>query len=298
MLKAEIADREVTIRSQKDGQPLNEAYWLIFGAKGFKTEEEAREFGNQLRQIVEIAALCTRLGVNVGDDRSGAWMSREFALSMGLIQPHERMMPNVHGLMVLPDDDLSRFLTVEGHGKVMHEPAQLVTSLNELGRQVPVQVSAAAAGVRVLNLALMASAPLAQIVLALSAVEELGQGESWSEGQKALLEELADQVTRDADNDAERREVADALRRSLHRIGLRQGVMRVLARLELDHLRKEWDSIYKRRSGIFHGTARLTENEISELAQASIDLCTKIVLAVAKVEGLQVPTATGTYFPE
>lgn len=222
-------------------------------------------------------------------------MSKEWARSLGVFQPHERLLPNVHGLMVIPDDDLSRFPIREATGTVSTYPAQILTAIEELGRQEPVRIASAAAGVRTLNLALMTRGPLAQVVLALSAVEALGQHEKWSKRQRALLNELANQVDGQVGGDAEQQEVAEALRK-MHRISLRQGVKRVSARLELTHLWDEWERVYDRRSGAFHGTAPLTEAEAGELAQAAMTLCTRIVLALAVREGLQLPAVAETHF--
>jgi hypothetical protein len=285
----------VTIKSHKKGEPLREAKWLVLNASGFETEGAAQEFGEQLRQIVEIVALCVRLGVDVGQDRPTGWINEEWARSIGMIEPHERLMPNVHGLMVIPDDDLTRIMLLEAEAMVTADPAQVLTGINGLGRQMPIQLANSVTGVRILNLALMSQEPLTQVVLALSAVEALGQGETWTERQRALLSELADQV--DRGSDAEQQEVAEALKRSVHRIGLRQGVMRVLSRLGLSHLRKEWDRLYSLRSGVFHGTAHLTEQETHELARAAITLCGTIVLAVAQRDGIQVPAIAKTHFP-
>lgn len=302
LLTAEVAGREVTIRSHKRGGLLKETRWVVLGAGGFETEEEARRYGEQLRQIVEVAALCARLGVNVGQDRATLDMSYEWARATRIIQADdERLLPNVHGLMVIPDDDLSRFPIVEATAEVRTYPDQIIPAINELGRQEPVRIARAAAGVRTLNQALMTPGSLAQIVLALSAVEALGQDETWTARQRALLDELANQVGGQAGGDQEQQEVAQALRRSMHRIGPRQGVMRVLSRLELPQpelaqLRKEWDRVYSLRSQVFHGTAHLTDAEAGELAQAAITLCTRIVLAVATREGLQVPTVAETHF--
>ena len=68
-------------------------------------------------------------------------------------------------------------------------------------------------GIGLMNLALINPQPLAQVVLALSAVEALGQGEKWSKRQTALLDSLASQVNRDNEGSAEYREVAEVLRR-------------------------------------------------------------------------------------
>jgi hypothetical protein len=259
-----LSGREVTIVSQTPNQPLSEAQWIILGARGFLGEEEARGFGEQLRTITEFAGLCSRLGIDVGLNKPTGWVNEEFARSHGFIQSHERLLPNVHGLAVVPDDESTRFPLVQIEGIVRANPEQFVNALAELAAGLPVQLSTAAEGVRILNLALINPQPLAQIALALSAVEALGQDEKWTDAQAELIKELATQVATDAANqNAERLEVAEALRRSLQRVGLRQGVMRVLARLGLQHLRKEWDRIYGMRSGLFHGTVRLPEPAIA-----------------------------------
>ena len=261
-----LAGREVAIISQIPDQPLSEALWIILRAQGFSSEEEARDFGEQLRTITEFAGLCSRLGIDVGLDQPTAWVNEEFARSLGLIQPHERVLPNVHGLAVVPDDEATRFPLIEAEPIVHADPKQFMSALAELATVLPVQLSTAAEGVRILNLALINLQPLARIVLAVSAVEALGQDETWTNAQATLIDELATQVEIGAGaRDAERLEVAEALRRSLHRIGLRQGVMRVLARLGLQHLRKEWDRIYGMRSGLFHGTVKLTIAETAQL---------------------------------
>jgi len=104
-----------------------------------------------------------------------------------LIKEHERIAPNVHGLAILPDDDYTRFPVTNAHATVTANPEHFTSALRELGENGDTGFGRAVDGVRLLNLALMTSEPLAQIVLALSAVEELGQNEKWSEAQKALI---------------------------------------------------------------------------------------------------------------
>jgi len=269
------------------------------GARGFATEADARDFGEQLRLMVGIAGLCSRLGVDVGEDRPSGWVSEDFARSIGLVKPHERMVPNVHGLTILPDDDNTRVAVTEVQAEVRSDPSQLLGAMTELAREMPLRVSAAASGVRLLNVALMSSQPLAQIVLAFSAVEALGQDETWSAAQADLIKKLAADVEEnDGKHDAERLEVAEALRRSLHRVGLRQGVLRVLSRLDLRQLAKEWDRLYSLRSGVFHGTRVLTETEIAQLANDTVSLCGRIILAVVEQDGITVPSVAAKHFGE
>lgn len=65
--------------------------------------------------------------------------------------------------------------------------------------------------------------------------------------------------------------------------------MRVPDPLGLRLLRKEWERIYDHRSGIFHGTLKLRNDEITQLALDATTLCGRIVLAYAqrKVCGLR-----------
>jgi hypothetical protein len=110
--------------------------------------------------------------------------------------------------------------------------------------------------VLLLNYALLRSEPVAQIVFAFSAVEMLGQQETWSNDQKRIIGELvvAAQNTGIGSVD-EREEVIDAINKSLHKLSLRQGVMRLLTSLNLNHLKKNWDKLYQERSSLVHGLA-------------------------------------------
>ena len=98
-------------------------------------------------------------------------------------------------------------------------------------------------------------------------------------------------------SEAERQEIADALRRGVQRFGLRQGVMRVLDSLGLRHLRKEWDRIYRYRSGIFHGSLKLRNDEIGQLALDAETLCGRIVLAYAQSKSVRLACIADSHFP-
>jgi hypothetical protein len=143
----------------------------------------------------------------------------------------------------------------------------------------------------------MTSEPLAQMVLAFSAVEELGQNEKWSDAQKELIKQLGNAAEASTEGtEGERSEVAAAIRNGLFRLSLRQGVMRLLSRLGLDDLRQEWDRLYSIRSGIFHGTARLSDSERSDAARDTITLCGRIILAMIAKDGVRVPHVAAKHF--
>jgi hypothetical protein len=247
--------------------------------------------------MLQLAALSSRLGVDAGEDKPTSWLSEDFSRSIGLIKEHERIAPNVHGLAILPDDDNTRFPVSNIQGTVTADPEHFTSALRELGENGDIGFGVATNALRLLNLALMTSEPLAQMVLAFSAVEELGQDEKWSEAQVTLIDQLA--VAADASMEGtaeERAEVARAIRKGLFPLSLRQGVTRLLLRLGLDHLRKEWDRLYGIRSGLFHGTARLSNLEIIQAAFDTVSLCGRIVLAIVAQEGARLPSVAATHF--
>jgi hypothetical protein len=288
--------REVEIKSQNKDEALRKAKWVIFSSGGFHSEAEAQAFGEQLRTIVGIVGVCARLGIDVGDDKPTTWISEEWARGLGLISTEERVHPNVHGLTVHPDDGLSKFAAATFEAVVTASPDQLIEAVESLGVVLPHSLSAAKTGVLLLNRALMSSEPLTQVVLAISVVEALGQDEEWTDNQRAILNRSAENLEAGEGIESENREIADALRRSVHRIGLRQGVLRVLVRLQLEHLKKDWDRLYSLRSSVFHGTSHLNENEISQLAQDCLTLCGKIVIALLKQEGIDVPSVAEVHY--
>lgn len=295
----DFGGRELTIRAEERERPLSQVTWIILQTGRFSTEDDAKTFGRQLVKAVELAGLCSRHGIDVGNDTPTGWLNEAFARGQGLIASDERLEANVHGLLVLPDDNKTRIPFIKAEATVTADPRQFESALAELGGQLPLCLSAAANGARMLNLALINPQPLGQLVLALSAIEELGQNETWSAAQSALIEELAGRAaSADGLADGEQKEVADALRRGTYRLSLRQGTMRVLDRLGLSQLRKEWDRIYGLRSGIFHGTASLSDSEIATLASDAISLCGRIVLALAANEGVSLPTIASAHFPK
>lgn len=297
-LVIKVANKDVAIVSQNKEEPLNKATWIVLNARGFKTEEAAQHFGDQLCSILQVAALSSRLGVDIGENKPTSWVSEEFARSRGLIKDHERIAPNIHGLAILPDDDNIRFPIFNVQATVTADPEHLASALRELGEGGDIGLGRAAIGVRLLNLALMTSQPLAQMVLALSSVEELGQNEKWSEAQTALIRQLADaaEASTEVTTEGQRAEVARAIRSGLFPLSLRQSVIRLMSGLRLDHLRKEWDRLYSVRSGLFHGTARLSDSEINQAALDTITLCGRIILAIIAKEGVRVPSIAATHF--
>ncbi len=296
-LTTHLAGREVTIRSRKDGQPISKAEWIILGARGFATKPEARDFGERLRANVQLAALCSRLGADTGPDEAKvlSQINEKLWRSEGWLAPHQRYGPDVHGLSILPDDENTVFIRIKAEGTVTSNPTQFLDAMRKLAEQPSITESKVTISVQLLNLAYINPQPLASIVLAFSAIETVAQDENWSDKQRDLIKKLVAEITNQAGGDRESLEVAEALHR-MHRIGVRQGVKRVLCRNGLSHLQKEWDELYSLRSGLFHGSKQLTEQEVNSLAEGAKKLCSRIILTIIKRNGVKLPSVANKHF--
>ena len=220
-----IDGREVTIKSFKDSQLLSKANCVVLAARGFATEPEARAFGKQLRTNLQLAALCSRFGVDTGEDNELGWINENLLRSSGALSPHVLFRMDVHGLLIHPDEE-TRFMSVSQPSvSVASDPAPFLDAMRELAEQPPLTESTILP-IRLLNLAYINPQPLAKIVLAFAAVETVAQKERWSVKQRALIKKFVTEITDHAGSDREDKEVAEALKR-MHRIGVRQGVMRV-----------------------------------------------------------------------
>jgi hypothetical protein len=82
-LSVNLAGKDVSITSQVREEPLDQAKWIVFGARGFETEEAAVDFGRRLRAIVELVCLSLRIGVDVGNDKPTGWFARNLPAQPG-----------------------------------------------------------------------------------------------------------------------------------------------------------------------------------------------------------------------
>ncbi len=292
-----IDRRNLEIRSDPRDQPLNKAKWFVISAGGFRDELEALQFGERLRSIFQIASLCSHWGIDVGNDTATSWIDEEYARELGLIEPHQRIAGNIHGLMTFPDDDRTRVPHSEITLSVQSNVEQLLSAIESLATQADLEKYAAQRGVTLLNHAIMQSEPLTRIVLAFSAVENLGQAETWSSEQTQMLKQAADAVQAlTTGSPEERREVSDAIIRGTHRIGLRQGVIRVLRELGFADRIREWDNLYRLRSGVIHGTAKLDDGQLNELAGKSVKFAMEVIIRRLQHMGLNIPEVAKTHF--
>ena len=168
-LTASIAGRTVTIESENRGESLSKTSWLVMSCRGFETEAQAREFGEELRRATHLAGLCNRLGVDAGDpgeDRTMSWLNPEIVRN---VNPDIRLAPDVHGIVILPDDGNNVFARWRANAQVLANAGHFARSLEEcLPENDPFGSGSPSIrrAIRVLNLAEINEDPIAKLVLA------------------------------------------------------------------------------------------------------------------------------------
>ncbi|MEO8627411.1 MAG: hypothetical protein ABI612_04830, partial [Betaproteobacteria bacterium] len=261
--------------------------WLVLDTEGVATHAEALEFGHKLRDALEMSSVATRLCVDAGKNLITAGLAEDFRHHLEQqIGPYAR--DNVHGLDVFIDDPNVRFMDLQATFTV-RATRSVSFWLRCISWNRNKRTTAHQDVILLLNTALMQPHPVAQLVFAVSAVETLGQQE-WTAVQKQLLLLLAETAeSSDSVGVDERSEIAHMIRRR-HRVGIRQGVMRLLDDLDLTHLKSVWDEIYSERSTLVHGLAPQPGADYSDLTYRAMSLCGRILLkAVAK----DIPAADG-----
>ncbi len=299
-LTASIAGRTVTITTENPKDPLSKASWLVMDCRGFETETQGREFGEALRRATHLAGLCNRVGADAGDpdeDRTMSWLNPEV---LGSVNPDMRLVPDVHGIVVLPDDGNSVLARWRVRPQVLANAGHFVRSLEEcLPENGPLRSGSPSIrrAIRVLSLAEINEDPIAKLVLAVSTIEGLATDPPWTDGQQELIDSAAMWLERAYGDGEDAMQVVQAIRR-VRNESIRQRIRKLLQANGLSNMWKDWDSLYGRRSGLFHGRmeagnerrgSRLDESTLQALGQDAIKLSARIVLSMAKRQGIAVP---------
>lgn len=292
-----VAGKEVALTSSEgNGKAICESEWLVVNTRGFESELSAKEFGHKLRAAAQFSSVACRLGIDAGIDLATSALGDDFRKQVEA-QTGTTIRNNVHGIDVFADYPNVVFFAINGTATVLASQDPFLQDLNALHAIADCTSERAQDIALLLNYALMRVEPVAQIVFAVSAVEMLGQDETWSAEQRQLLGELA-RVAKGSEigTQEERDEIATAITKSMHRITLRQGVRRLLDRLNLSHLKKPWDDLYSERSTLIHGLAPKPGADYGDLAARTMSLCGQILLRAIAVEIELIGARANTYY--
>ena len=156
-----------------------------------------------------------------------------------------------------------------------------------------------------LSLAEINEDPIGKLVLAVSTIEGLATGHpSWTDGQRKLIECAAASLEPAHGDEEEAVQVREAIRR-VRNESIRQRIRKLLEANDLSNVWRDWDSLYGRRSDLFHGRSaagsehrgsHLEESALLALGEEAIKLCARIVLSLAQREGIAVPGHAKVHF--
>jgi hypothetical protein len=292
-----VGGRNALLQTSNEETAIKDSEWLVVNTCDFLEESEARAFGRNLQASLHLASAITRLGIDPGINRPTASLSSSIKQQIAE-KTGAQIRDSIHGLDVFLDEPNVHFFEAHGTGGVLSNPTPFLTYAAELHDAVENMSKEALDVVLLLNFALMRPEPVAKIVFSISAVEMLGQQEDWSEAQREMLDRLAGSVMEIGVGTAhEREEVMLAIKRGAHRISLRQGVIRLLNRLNLSHLKKPWDALYEERSKLVHGMAPVPGARYDEFAARTVDLCGRILLTRIALEVPAVAKYLDTHYP-
>jgi len=293
--RIQVSTHEVVISPQLPDLDIMDSEWLVMNVRDFKSEQEAKKFAAKLKTACEVSSVAARLGIDSGLDLPtsgfGKFVKDQVREHSGIL-----LRDNVHGVDIFPDNPNVRIGIISGTATVRAAPDPFLADLNHLHEVVENASQKTRDIVLLLNYALMRPEPVAQIVFAFSAVEMLGQTENWSADQKRLLGALAVSARESRiGTEQEREEIASAIQ-CMHKLSLRQGVLRLLASLDLDHLKPVWDDLYGKRSTLVHGLAPKPGADYGDLAFKTISLCGQILLKAIAKEVKGASSHTGVFY--
>ena len=273
----------------------SEPVWASMSASGFDSEGEAIEFGCLLAESCEVSAIAHRFGVAI--DSSGPAAPGFFIDGTREIFDGTYYIRGIYpGLDVYEERANLKFITnITNAGFVKLDVAPFIAGIKDhfSAHSAPVIVGSAQEPLlRLLNEALQIDEPVGRTVLLISIIESLGQDEVWSQNQKRLIKSLYNQVAATLPSELASKdeilEVSAALQK-MHRLSLRQGVIRLLRKHSLDHFKKPWDRLYDERSKIVQANSPGARERHYAMAIDATNLCGLILI---KIFGDKVRSAT------
>ena len=99
----------VYLRARKDDQPIKDSDYLLLVGDGYSSDVEAQRSGDELQDALMLALARVRVGADFGE-RAAKSMYTECGLAWVERQIGQRVLNNVHGLMVFASEPEPKFV--------------------------------------------------------------------------------------------------------------------------------------------------------------------------------------------
>lgn len=296
----DLLGRSVIVSAPDIAVRFPDAYWLSLRVSGFETESEAIAFGTLLSESCQVSSVLHRLGLDPGIDNPDT--PGFFAGGAKQVHDGHCVLRGVyHGLDVYAETTELKFVRNTSNAVYIPFPAKpFIAGIKrhfELNPKPILIGSKDETVLRLFNEALLQREPTSRTVLLIAIVEMLGQDQVWTPTQRATLKELAEHArASQISSAAEREEVAASIEK-LHRLSLRQGVLRLLRRIGLQHLEKPWDDLYDKRSKLVHANEPNQQSHHAALAERATRICGRILIAALGGSLKPLPEDLETWYP-
>lgn len=248
--------------------------WVIAKLDGFGTEEEARSAGERLGDVLLVAGAISKLGIDVGFNRSTVQFFSAFLDAISVTKGTEQRA-ETHGLMVYEKDTVEILhmqirmrvvLGVKGFRERLSPWTKLSSSLTYRQRNCAALI----------NDSFFVNRAEAQFVLRISAVEALcepiDRESQYLSGIADLEKYLAQQKLS--------MEIRTALQQTLEKAKLpttRSAYLAKFRTLCSEREAKAFDELYRKRSKLLH--SGLGRGELQEAANDALDLAVRVLEA-------------------
>ncbi|RVI07877.1 hypothetical protein CN200_29625 [Sinorhizobium meliloti] len=287
-IKATFRGRRITILSRDQEKPLKESEWIVLLATRFKTADAAADYGLILQKSLSIGAAIGNIPIDIGADNlaTGSWSAH---VKEALAKEGTFLADDVHGLTVYSDTVTAITIFFSAELSASINPDRVLELAEMVGAKAKKIDKRCEAAALLMNAALLTSHPAAIIVLGISAIELLAEGERWTQAQLGWIRDLSVRVaSSDGLTVEEKEELAKAV--SNLNFGVAEKNRRLIKDLGLDSIIPRWTALYRGRSKLVHGLGHIPYNQLVSLASDARELTKAIFDAyVARQLGIRLP---------
>jgi hypothetical protein len=104
---------EISLRSKNQGTAISASADLVFRGDGYQSEEQAHSAAEELRDVIIMAFARMRIGADFGDRAPKGWVTEAGLKMLQQDSGHERVLNDVHGLMLFKTDPPAHFANLQ-----------------------------------------------------------------------------------------------------------------------------------------------------------------------------------------